>query len=115
MLYATFRGLLDPSSPNAPWIGGKIPAGAPVALINAPAAGLHRVVVVEGTSAGDLLAGPGHLPNTVLPGQAGNSVLLGRAATAGAPFAHVADLRAHDVVTVRTGQGTFHYRCAATS
>ncbi len=110
VLYATFRGLLDPSSPNAPWIGGKIPPGAPLALLSAPAAGIHRVMVVEGTSAGDTLAGPGHLPNTVLPGQAGNSVLLGRAATAGAPFAHIANLRARDVVTVQTGQGTFHYR-----
>ena len=25
VLYATFRGLLDPSSPNAPWIGGNTP------------------------------------------------------------------------------------------
>jgi sortase A len=109
-LYATFRGLLDPSSPNAPWIGGKIPPGAPVALVSAPAAGLHQVVVVEGTTAGDLLAGPGHLPDTVLPGQAGDSIVLGRAATAGAPFAHISDLRNRDVVTVQTGQGTFHYR-----
>ena len=33
VLYSTFRGLLDPSSPNAPWIGGKIPPGAPLALL----------------------------------------------------------------------------------
>jgi sortase A len=109
-LYATFRGLLDPSSPDAPWTGGKIPAGVPVALITAPGADLHRVVVVEGTTGGDLLAGPGHLPDTVLPGQAGDSVLLGRAATAGAPFADVAHLKTHDLIKVQTGQGTFRYR-----
>jgi sortase A len=110
-LYAQFRGLLDPSSPDAPFIGGKkIPPGAPVALVNAPAAGLHRVVVVEGTTAGDTLAGPGHLPDTVLPGQPGDSVVLGRAETAGAPFAHISDLKKNDVVTVQTGQGTFRYR-----
>jgi sortase A len=109
-LYAEFRGLLDPSSPNAPWIGGKIPPSAPVALVNAPAAGLHRVMVVEGTTSGDTLAGPGHLPDTVLPGQAGDSVLLGRSETAGAPFAHISNLKNGDVVTVLTGEGTFRYR-----
>jgi sortase A len=110
-LYAEFRGLLDPSSPDAPYLGGKkIPHGAPVALVTAPAAGVHRVVIVEGTTAGDTLSGPGHLPDTVLPGQAGDSVVLGRAATAGAPFAHISDLKKRDVVTVQTGQGTFRYR-----
>jgi sortase A len=110
VLYAELRGLLDPSSPVSPWIGGKIPAGAPVALLNAPKAGIRDTVVVEGTSAGDTLAGPGHQANTPLPGQAGNSVILGRAATAGAPFARVTDLRRGDIVSVRTGQGLFHYR-----
>jgi sortase A len=109
-LYATLRGLLDPASPVAPYLGGsKVPAGAPLALLSAPRAGLRDTVVVEGTSSGDLLAGPGHLIDSPLPGQAGNSVILGKAATAGAPFAHVPDLQTGDVITVRTGQGLFHY------
>ena len=44
-------------------------------------------VVVEGTASGDLLAGPGHRRNTVLPGQVGTSAVFGRASTYGAPFA----------------------------
>lgn len=108
-LYSQFRGVLDPSSPVAPRIGGNIPDGTPVALLNSPTAGLHNVVVVEGTSAGDLLSGPGHLRNTPLPGQAGEAVLLGRSTTAGAPFAGVTKLRKGDVVTVTTGQGKFRY------
>jgi sortase A len=110
LAYAQLRGLLHPSSPLPPYLGGRIPAGAPVALLNAPRAGLRDTVVVEGTSGGDLLAGPGHLSNTPLPGQAGNAVLLGKAATAGAPFSRVTDLRRGDSITVRTGQGLFHYR-----
>lgn len=114
-LYASLRGLLDPASPVSPYIGGdKIPSGAPVALVNSPQAGLHDTVVVEGTSSGDLLAGPGHLANTPLPGQAGNAVILGKAATAGAPFARVTDLRAGDVISVRTGQGLFRYTVRGT-
>ena len=108
--YASLRGLLDPTSAVAPYIGGKIPAGAPIALMNAPRGGLHDTVVVEGTSAGDLLAGPGHLASTPLPGQAGNAVVLGKGATAGAPFSRLTALRRGDDVAVRTGQGLFHYR-----
>jgi len=108
-LYATFRGLLDPSSTVAPSIGGTIPTGTPVALINAPQAGIHNVMVVEGTASGDLLAGPGHLADTPLPGQAGESVLLGKSATAGAPFSGIDRLRKGDLITARTGQGQFKF------
>jgi sortase A len=109
LLYAEFRGLLDPSSPVAPSIGGVIPQGTPVALITAPQAGLHDVVVVEGTSSGDLLDGPGHLPDTPLPGQRGESLLLGKSATAGSPFGKITGLRRGDVIEVRTGQGAFRF------
>ena len=47
-LYAQFRGLLAPASLVAPSIGGAIAAGTPVALLSAPAAGIHDVVVDRG-------------------------------------------------------------------
>jgi sortase A len=108
-LYALFRGLLDPSSEIAPSIGGPIAPGTPVALLNSPDAGLNSVVVVEGTSAGDLLEGPGHLPDSPLPGQVGESILVGRSTTAGAPFGGITRLDKGDVIAVTTGQGTFHF------
>lgn len=88
--------------------------GAPVALIDAPAAGIGRAVVVEGTTSRDLQDGPGHRRDTVLPGQAGVSVVYGKAATYGAPFAHLGDLRPGDPVDVVTGQGVAHYRVSGT-
>lgn len=109
-LYAEFRGLLDPSSPIAPSVGGDIAPGTPVAILTALPAGLHDTVVVEGTSSADLLAGPGHLRDTPLPGQVGESVLLGKSSTAGGPFRDIRRLRAGDAITVRTGQGLFRYR-----
>jgi len=109
LLYASFRGLLDPSSEVGPEIGGHIPAGAPVALINAPTAGLHNAVVVEGTSSAQLLDGPGHLPDSPLPGQRGDAIVVGKATTAGAPFRAVAGLRRGASVIVRTGQGRFRF------
>jgi sortase A len=108
-LYASFRGLLDPSSTVAPSIGGEITPTTPVALLNAPGAGLHNVVVVEGTSSSDLLEGPGHLRDSPLPGQAGESILMGKATTAGTPFAAITSLRKGDLITVTTGQGTFRF------
>src|SRR2546421_11935588 len=69
-----------------------------------------RYVVVEGTSPGDLRAGPGPRRDPPLPGQAGASVLYGRAVAFGGPFQHIAELRPGDTVTVTTGQGTFDYR-----
>jgi sortase A len=109
-LYSQLRGLLDPSSTVAPPTGGAIRPGTPVALLSSPGLAGQSEVVVEGTSAGDLLSGPGHLRDSPLPGQAGQAVLLGRAALAGGPFHDVADLTVGSALTVRTGQGLFHYR-----
>jgi sortase A len=93
-------------------IGGAISAGSPVALMSIPRLGLYHVVVVEGTSSTQLESGPGHLPDTPLPGQAGYSVLLGRSSTFGAPFRSLPTLRAGNVIAVTTGQGRFIYTVA---
>lgn len=48
--------------------------GSPVARLVIPSAGLDEVVV-EGVGSPELLAAPGHLPGSALPGEAGNSVV----------------------------------------
>ncbi len=45
-----------------------------------------------------------------MPGQAGTSVLMGRAAAYGGPFGGLAGLAQGDTVTVTTGQGRATYR-----
>ena len=87
-----------------------IAAGAPVALIDAPDAGLHHVVVVEGTTPRLLQSGPGHVQGSVLPGQVGTSAVLGRSLSFGAPFGQLDELRPGDEITVTTGEGVFAYR-----
>ncbi len=91
-------------------ISAPIAGGTPVALINAPGAGIHNSVVIEGTSSQDLQNGPGHLRSTVLPGQPGTSTVLGRALSYGAPFGGLDSLRTGDEITVTTGQGEFKFR-----
>lgn len=105
-LYARLSGELG----NAVAPLGSPTPGSPVAVLNAPAIGLHNQVVVEGTSPENLTLGPGHLRDTPLPGQAGIAVLYGRRATFGAPFARVPQLRPGDEITVTTGQGIARYR-----
>ncbi len=78
--------------------------GAPVAVLTIPRLGLYEVVS-EGTSSGVLKSGPGHRRDTVLPGQAGVSVVMGRATAFGGPFARLQSLQPGDRFDVRTGQG----------
>ena len=100
-LYDQFRGEL--AAATAP-MGPVTPLGDPVALISIPHLGVEQVVV-EGTASSDLLDGPGHMRNTVMPGQVGTAVVMGRAKTYGAPFGSIADLRATDSIRVVTAQG----------
>jgi sortase A len=89
-------------------IGGVVPNGSPVALIEIPAIGVHEIVV-QGTSSGETRAGPGHLAASVLPGQLGNSVVIGRLLSYGGPFRHLGSLHAGEQIRVTTGQGTARY------
>lgn len=115
-MFQNFVGRLQqataPVAPSATGPNGKtttLAEGTPVAVLNIPEIGLRDVVVVEGTSSRDLALGPGHLSSTALPGQAGASVIYGKVATYGAPFAHLMRLDRGDRFTVTTGQGTATY------
>lgn len=89
--------------------GTLLPLGTPVAYLEVPSIGL-RQVVVEGTTAGALMTGPGHRRDTPLPGQPGTSLVMGRRSAFGGPFARIPDLERGAVVHVSTGQGAFDYR-----
>ncbi|GAA2953215.1 sortase [Microbacterium schleiferi] len=85
-----------------------LPDGAPVALLEIPSIGV-REVVVEGTDSEATQLGPGHRRDTVLPGQAGISVIMGRAAAYGGPFGRIQQLDPGETFTVITGQGEHDY------
>src|SRR5262249_25125790 len=86
--------------------------GVPMAVLSIPAIGINNMVVVEGTSPGNLTLGLGHLPDSSLPGQSGVSEIYGRRATFGGPFSRLGELRTGDVITVVTGQGKAIYKVA---
>jgi LPXTG-site transpeptidase (sortase) family protein len=104
-MYKTFKRQLDQAVAPV----GPTGLGKPVAVLDIPAINVRHVIVVEGTDSRQLTKGPGHRRDTVLPGQAGVSVIYGRRATFGAPFAHLMRLNIGDTLTVTTGQGVATY------
>lgn len=76
----------------------RVASGVPVVRIMIPSIRLDEVVV-EGLSAKDLWAGPGHMPGTVFPGQNGNSVI---SAHRDRHFHRLDELRIGDMVETQT-------------
>jgi LPXTG-site transpeptidase (sortase) family protein len=88
--------------------GNAVQSGAPVALLKIPALGINAVVV-EGTTSSDTMLGPGHRRDTVLPGQGGISVIMGRQAAFGGAFGQISTLSKGTRFTTTTGQGIATY------
>jgi sortase (surface protein transpeptidase) len=86
----------------------ELPIGTPVAFLEIPEIGVSEVVV-EGTTSAALFSGPGHRRDTVLPGQLGASVIMGRHSAFGGPFGDISELEEGDTIEVTTGQGEFEY------
>jgi sortase A len=83
--------------------------GDSIARIEIPAIGVSEYVV-EGTDTGDLRKGPGHYPDTPLPGDPGTSAIAGHRTTYGAPFRDIDDLKPGHVIRVDMPDGRFVYR-----
>ena len=66
--------------------------------------------VVEGTDADNLRKGPGHYPETPLPGQRGTVAVAGHRTTYGAPFRKLNDVKKGDRIVFELPYGTFVYR-----
>ncbi len=82
--------------------------GDAMAQIRIPAIDLDKIVV-EGVQVSDLKRGPGHYPDSPLPGQPGNAAIAGHRTTYGAPFNRVDELERGDEILVTTVQGSFRY------
>lgn len=89
---AAFRAAADAFEAQ---VGGK--TGEPIGKIMIPSIGVD-VVMLEGTSTGDLREGPGHWEETPFPGQGGNFVISGHRTTYGAPFRKLDDLEVGDII-----------------
>jgi sortase A len=70
--------------------------------------------VVEGTDTASLRKGPGHYPETPLPGEAGTTAIAGHRTTYGAPFRKIDQLERGDRIHVDMPDGRFVYRVERT-
>jgi sortase A len=91
--------------------------GDPIGRIIIGRIGLD-MVVVQGTTEGDLAKGPGHYDaasgeSTGLPGMGGVVAIAGHRTTFLHPFRYINDLKVGDYITVVMPYGTFHYRVYA--
>lgn len=89
-------------------VSGILAPGTPLGLVQIPRLGVEQVFVA-GSASELTMDGPGLQPDSRLPGQQGVSILIGRRATFGAPFAHLDEMQTGDIIVVTTGQGRFEY------
>jgi len=82
--------------------------GDAVARLRIPDIDVDKIVV-EGVQVSDLKRGPGHYPDSPLPGQPGNAAIAGHRTTYGAPFNRLDELEQGDEILVTTAQGAFRY------
>jgi sortase A len=82
-----------------------IERGDVIARLEIPKIHDDPLYVVAGVTLDDLKAGPGHYPDTPLPGQLGNASIAGHRTTYGAPFFDVDQLVAGDQLIVTTITG----------
>ncbi len=84
-----------------------------VARLIIPRMDLNRIVV-EGATADALTKGPGHFPETPLPGQLGNAAIAGHRTTHLHPFFDIDKLQPGDEITVITLNGRYVYHVTGT-
>src|SRR5262245_32344702 len=90
-----------------------IQEGESFAQLRIPRIGLDDYVVA-GVGREDLKKGPGHYPQTPMPGQLGNSAIAGHRTTYGGPFLHLDEVEPGDEILIDTPYGEFVYVTART-
>ncbi|GAA5105877.1 class E sortase [Haloechinothrix salitolerans] len=101
--------------PSQPKKQAKRPAkpqqGSGFARIYIPSFGTDfQFVIVEGVGSDELEVGPGHYPDTALPGQPGNVGIAGHRIGKGAPFNDLDKLNSCDAIVLETETDFFVYR-----
>lgn len=88
--------------------------GDALGRIEAPDMDGLNMVFVQGTDESSLQLGPGHYPETAMPGQGKTIAIAGHRTTYLAPFRHIDSMKPGDKITLRMPYGTFVYRTQKT-
>jgi sortase A len=87
--------------------------GDAIGRLEIPAIGVKEYVV-EGTDTANLRKGPGHYPETPMPGERGTAAIAGHRTTYGAPFRDIDKLKHGQVITFDLPYGRYVYRVERT-
>jgi sortase A len=88
---------------------GESKPGDALGRIEAPGMDGLNMVFVQGTDESSLELGPGHYPETAMPGQGKTVAIAGHRTTYLAPFRHIDSLKPKDKITLKMPYGTFIY------
>ena len=91
----------------------KAKRGQPIARIRIPRLGLSKYVV-EGTDTNSLRDGPGHYPDSPLPGAPGTVAIAGHRTTYGAPFRRIDKLDRGRRIALDLPYGRYVYEVEST-
>jgi sortase A len=83
--------------------------GDALGRIEAPGMDGLNLVFVQGTDEASLELGPGHYPETAMPGQGRTVAIAGHRTTYLAPFRHIDSMKPGDKITLKMPYGTFIY------
>jgi sortase A len=83
--------------------------GDALGRIEAPGMNGLNMVFVQGTDEASLELGPGHYPETAMPGQGKTIAIAGHRTTYLAPFRHIDSMKPGDKITLKMPYGTFIY------
>ncbi len=83
--------------------------GDALGRIEAPGMNGLDMVFVQGTDESSLELGPGHYPETAMPGQGKTVAIAGHRTTYLAPFRHIDSMNPGDKITLKMPYGTFIY------
>jgi sortase A len=89
--------------------------GDALGRIEAPDMNGLDMVFVQGTDESSLELGPGHYPETALPGQGRTVAIAGHRTTYLAPFRHIDSMKPGDKITLKMPYGTFIYAVQKTA
>jgi LPXTG-site transpeptidase (sortase) family protein len=71
-----------------------------IAVLQIPSLGVNQTVA-QGIGSGTLRGGPGHAPDSAIPGAQGNAVIFGHLRRFGGPFAEIRTLQPGDIIYVQ--------------
>lgn len=104
---------LDRGTRLAGLLARRVRTGDPVGEIRLPTLNV-RYLMVQGVGVGPLRKGPGHFPETPLPGARGTVAIAGHRTTYGAPFRDIDRLRRGARILIDMPYGRFTYSVEGT-